>query len=354
LRCTHTIHVVSLKRHMVVDELVGAALKRYRSAVVAICKACTRAVPILGPDVQNTLQAIDSIGSPDLPSIERMGSEVETQLEDWGDRAAQYHQTNTEAVKEILVAVARMAGTIGETDQRYADQLGDLSHRLLAAAQLANLVDIRECVTRNATALSETATALMKSSQDSVAGLRAEVVRYETLLRESERRSCLDSLTGLQNRRGIERELQSRIQERKRFCILILDLNGFKKVNDTHGHVAGDDLLKQFAGELNTQCEATDFAGRLGGDEFIVISNRDLEDTGAFLNRIRSWVFGDYKINKGQGFLTAHLTAAAGIAEWDGQESIPSLLSRADQAMYREKTSSDPNNGARQRYFVPA
>ena len=127
----------------------------------------------------------------------------------------------------------------------------------------------------------------MKSSRDSVADLRAEVVRYESLLRESERLAVLDPLTGLKNRRGIEEELIARVADGRRFSVLIFDLNGFKTLNDTYGHVAGDDLLRQFADELKANCEHGDLVGRLGGDEFIVITDRNMEEGSVYLRKIR-------------------------------------------------------------------
>jgi diguanylate cyclase (GGDEF)-like protein len=211
---------------------------------------------------------------------------------------------------------------------------------LLVAAQLDDLGEIRQCLAANAGELKATAEAMMKSSRESVADLRAEVVRYETLLRESERLAFLDPLTGLRNRRGIEEELRIRVEGHQRFCVLIFDLNGFKALNDTYGHVAGDDLLKQFANELKTNCEHGDLAGRLGGDEFIIITDRGMEESAAYLKRIREWIFGTYKINDGQRCQSASFSGSAGLAAWDGTEKIPALLSRADQAMYREKAEA--------------
>lgn len=325
---------------MIVDELLATVLKRYRSTVLAIGKSCAQAIPDIGQELQQSLQSIEASGIYDAASIERVGAEVESELASWSERAAQYYRTKTTEVKEIMIAVAQVAGCAGERDQRYAKQVGELSQRLLAAAQLDDLGEIRQCLAGNAKELQATAEAMVKSSQDSVAGLRAEVMRYETLLRESERLAFQDPLTGLQNRRGIEQELRVRVEDCRRFCVLILDLNGFKALNDTYGHAAGDDLLRQFANELKTNCEHGDLAGRLGGDEFIVITDRSLEEGDAYRKRICEWIFGTYKINDGQRCQTASLSGSTGLAAWDGTETLSALLLRADQAMYREKAEA--------------
>lgn len=325
---------------MAVDELLAAAITCYRSTLRAVGKACAHAIPGIGEELQQALLSIESSGITDVPSIELASGEAAVELINWSDHAADYYRRQTEEVKEIMIAVGRVAGCIGERDQQHAKQIEDLSKRLLEAAHLEDLGEIRRCLAKNADALSEAAESMARSGQESVAELRAEVVRYETLLRESERRAFVDPLTGLQNRRGIEDELKRRMQGMESFCVLILDLDGFKRVNDTYGHVAGDDLLKQFAGELTTHCERGDVAGRLGGDEFIIISNRRLGDTDAYVKRVRNWIFGNYKINDGQYRQTVGVSGSAGVAEWNGMETISALLSRADHAMYREKADA--------------
>lgn len=332
---------------MTVDEFLASAISQYRSTVLAIGKACAQAIPVIGQELQQALQSIEATGISDAASVKGVGQEVEAELASWGERAAQYYRKKTEEVKEIMIAVARAAACIGERDQQYAARVGGLSERLLAAAELDDLGEIRQCLVGNAGELRTTAEAMMKSSQESVADLRAEIVRYETLLKASERRVMQDPLTGVQNRRGIEEELRTRVEAHRRFCIVIFDLNEFKKFNDTYGHVAGDDLLRQFAKELQANCRSSDAAGRLGGDEFIVITDCSLEDAGSYLKRIRDWVFGNYKINDGRRSHNISLNGSAGVAEWDGAESIPALLLRADQAMYREKAGLERNDKRR-------
>jgi diguanylate cyclase (GGDEF)-like protein len=324
---------------MITDELVAFVLQRYRTTLLAVSKACGQALPIPGPELTPALQALESCARSDSAAIEQVSTQVDSELTAWSGSAAQYYQTKTEEVKEIMVTVARVAGSISQRDQQYAEQVGELGQRLLAAARLDDLSQIRSSLANNAGVLNATAEAMKKSSQDSVNDLRAEVVRYEKLLRESEQLVYQDPLTSLQNRRGIEEELRLRTEQNRHFCIMMLDLNDFKTLNDTYGHVAGDDLLKQFAQELKAHSDQSDFAGRLGGDEFIIITERTPEEAETYLNRIRSWIFGSYKVHDGQGLHSVSLTGSAGLAAWNGQENLSSLLSRADQAMYREKVA---------------
>ena len=111
-------------------------------------------------------------------------------------------------------------------------------------------------------------------------------------------------------------------------------------MNDTYGHAAGDDLLKQFAAELKTVFRAHDVIGRVGGDEFIVLVDEDLGVAAARRERIQRWVNGRYRVNANPNVPKVTVTAAAGIAQWNPGESMQDVLSRADASMYEDKRSS--------------
>jgi diguanylate cyclase len=145
-------------------------------------------------------------------------------------------------------------------------------------------------------------------------------------------------LTGLFNRRKVETHLKRQIKEGRSSSVIYLDLNGFKRINDTLGHLAGDDLLKQFAGELRTTFRAADVVGRWGGDEFVVVVDGDSQKAKACLARIEQWVSGEYTLTTADGPKKIKLAVAAGIATWKPGESITDVLRNADAAMYAEKS----------------
>jgi diguanylate cyclase (GGDEF)-like protein len=118
---------------------------------------------------------------------------------------------------------------------------------------------------------------------------------------------------------------------------VLLDLNGFKQVNDTYGHQAGDDLLKQFATELRSASRATDVVGRWGGDEFVVVLDGNLAEAQAHVDRMQKWVFGGYTLQMGPDALKVEMNAALGLVEWQPGETIKEVLARADSLMYKRK-----------------
>ena len=108
-----------------------------------------------------------------------------------------------------------------------------------------------------------------------------------------------DPLTGLANRRKLERGLEFLVNQSRAFSVIYVDLNGFKSINDTHGHQAGDDLLKQFAGELRAAFRTTDVVGRWGGDEFVILVDGHFRDAVTRAERIEKWVDGEYLVTTG-------------------------------------------------------
>jgi diguanylate cyclase (GGDEF)-like protein len=178
----------------------------------------------------------------------------------------------------------------------------------------------------------------------SLAQLQAQIVRYRSELKEYQKRDWTDPLTGLASRQTIEAQIQDRISWSSRFCLAMMDLNGFKRINDTWGHAAGDVLLKQFGTEVKSRLRSTDLVGRWGGDEFVFIIDSPLEEAAKSLGRLRDWVFGEYEIGNGAESIRVTVTAATGLAEWDGKEDALDLFSRADRLMYRDKKATPVSN----------
>jgi diguanylate cyclase (GGDEF)-like protein len=204
-------------------------------------------------------------------------------------------------------------------------------------ADLDDLRLIRDSLVKSAIDLRSCTEAMAEESQKSVARLRADVMVYQARLDDAERLAGQDPLTGLDNRRRVESAIEYRIGRKKAFSVLLLDMNGFKQLNDTCGHLAADELLKQFSAELKSGFRHTDVVGRFGGDEFIVVLDGGLQDANMHIERISRWVFGDYTIRVGDTSRKVPVSAAIGAAEWHAGDSLRTLLDRADAAMYRDK-----------------
>lgn len=154
-----------------------------------------------------------------------------------------------------------------------------------------------------------------------------------------------DELTGLANRRllteHIEYILDIAKRDQRHGALLFIDLDNFKTLNDSRGHAAGDDLLKQVAESLKRVFRSADTIARLGGDEFVILSGHLEDSEEDVINQVHSFmlrlkhVLGEKFVVQGESY---HLTASVGITTFPGMADIPEvLMKQADTAMYRAK-----------------
>lgn len=160
-------------------------------------------------------------------------------------------------------------------------------------------------------------------------------------LRESVELSVSDPLTGLHNRRYMERHLKTLIQDalrsRRSLSVLIADIDHFKNVNDTYGHDAGDLVLKEFSDRFRRYTRGVDLACRLGGEEFLIIMpDTDPVLAGQIGERVRACVASEpFAIGPDR---TIWVTASVGLATWEGDhDTAEALFKRADNALYTAK-----------------
>lgn len=163
----------------------------------------------------------------------------------------------------------------------------------------------------------------------------------ELRVKELEKLALLDNLTQLANRNYIERELQSRFEEKKRynmpFGFLFIDIDHFKKFNDIYGHDVGDDVLKFVANTFITNTRPFDLYGRWGGEEFIgVIRNINGKDLELLGNRLRSLIENSYIIHKNEKL---YVTISIGATLVNENDTIDSLIKRADTLLYKSKAA---------------
>jgi diguanylate cyclase (GGDEF)-like protein len=170
--------------------------------------------------------------------------------------------------------------------------------------------------------------------------------KTKTRVAEAEREldylAYTDPVTALANRRATYETLEAAMRvhgrEERRIALVMIDLDNFKAVNDTAGHSAGDQLLRQVADVLRAAARASDVVGRIGGDEFVVIAApvRDRDEARAIATRITDALRRPFQLDNMELFATA----SVGISVFpDDAQSVTDLVSNADMALYEAKLS---------------
>jgi two-component system chemotaxis family response regulator WspR len=146
-----------------------------------------------------------------------------------------------------------------------------------------------------------------------------------------------DALTRLANRRAVDSHLAFRSNRETPFSVIYIDLDGFKKINDTYGHQAGDELLKLVGDRLRLVFRPTDIVGRWGGDEFVVLLDAGLAEARSYVSRIKKELSQEFVIVSGVTNQRVNVGAAVGVATWQPGETVSEVLRRADKEMYAQK-----------------
>ncbi|WP_304640345.1 GGDEF domain-containing protein [Pseudomonas sp.] len=181
----------------------------------------------------------------------------------------------------------------------------------------------------------------LKTMVERIQVMEVEAQTFRRHLDEQTRRAMLDSLTGLANRAGLQKRMDEEFDRLKRYggqlLLAVLDVDHFKSINDNFGHLAGDKVLRLIAQQLQRRLRKTDFIGRFGGEEFVLLMPGTSPQQGAVvLDELRSGISQCPFHFKSQ---RVPITISLGFTEIRPEDELDQAFDRADQAMYQAKAS---------------
>jgi diguanylate cyclase len=237
-------------------------------------------------------------------------------------------------VEQVMAMIDAAVGTVAT----YRDDLSNVTERLDSAHDREGLRAIVESLveaTKSMEATNHALTASLKTSRQEISQLqdKVEALRIDSLT---------DSLTSLANRKSFDRELERAMAEAdaadQGLCLLLLDIDHFKKINDTFGHMAGDEVLRVVAHALKQLVQPGDLVARLGGEEFAVILPRTQARSALTVaDHIRCRVMTMQFTKRSTGESFGRVTVSGGVAAYRKGEGPLSLVHRADNCLYAAK-----------------
>jgi len=244
-------------------------------------------------------------------------------------------------LQRTLEGLASMASSASTQAQRYGESLQDCGARLDAPACAPDLDSLRAIISALA--------AETRRMQDSNSRLsteleskRVEMLELSDKLATVRSEALLDPLTGLTNRRGLQRAIDERLTAENdglRGCsLLMVDIDHFKKVNDTHGHLLGDKVLQAVARVLRACIKGQDLAVRFGGEEFaILLPDTPITGAASLAESIRQTVAKGQIRRADGGSAIGQVTVSIGVACYRLAETFDQWVDRADRALYASK-----------------
>jgi diguanylate cyclase len=225
-----------------------------------------------------------------------------------------------------------------EASDRYSDSLAQAGRALIPSANPEKVrAIVRLLIEANEKMLKETKelSINLEKSRSQVAALRSKLVEAQAI-------GMRDSLTSLSNRRSFDSNLAKEISEARaqgtEMCLMMGDLDHFKKVNDNYGHPFGDRVLKYFADLLLKHIKDGDIAARLGGEEFaVILPQTTLESATRLTDQIRNRLEAQQWMNAQSGQLFSKITASFGIVRLGESDDSETLVKRADTMLYEAK-----------------
>jgi len=179
---------------------------------------------------------------------------------------------------------------------------------------------------------------------ESLTQTRAQVRKLRASLEKSREKEMRDSMTNLANRRYFEISLAREITEARThgssMCLVLIDIDHFKRINDTHGHIVGDDVLRYFAAILMSNVKGRDLAARYGGEEFaLILPETQVEQAHALCRHIMEQLEKSRLVLSEGKRPIGQLTASFGISQYRSDDEPEQLLTRADEKLYEAKNA---------------
>jgi diguanylate cyclase len=290
--------------------------------------------------------ALDDLSALVLGAQQSRQQDFELYLQQLNSRLAQFHGNLEQAhvaYTGSLEAGKALEGTIRDQVKGLHSDVSNATNLEALKANVetklnALLVNVEESRCLH-TDREEQVAGQLKSMTDRIQIMEVEATTFRNHLEEQRERALIDTLTGLPNRAGLEKRMEEEYERWQRYggelLLVVLDVDHFKRVNDQFGHLSGDKVLRLIAQQLSRRLRKSDFIGRFGGEEFVILMpGTTVEKAATVLEELRAGIENSPFHFKNE---RVTITISIGYTDFCLDDTLEQVFERADQAMYRAK-----------------
>lgn len=335
--------MTTVKSSIFDDDSLNQASEYLRLALQKLSKHKAPATPV------NYSLAYSYVSGKDMKIKQKLDDAIaDDQILDANTAEALYMQLfynenlmNEHLRVDLLSVAAQVIGSLIDIAGKTNVANGKLDKHLKSLAQSTDTCDVLKAVSNIMKETRAFVTDSRKLEIDLNTSIK-DVSKLKEELANARREATTDSLTKLNNRGGFDHKIKQLTAlhniEGIDFCIIFIDIDYFKKINDEHGHLVGDKVLSSLAQIFKSKVRGSDFTARYGGEEFVILLP-DTCITNAFsvAENIRSTIEKNRLTLRKSGISLGAITASFGVAGHRKDESADDVISRCDAALYRAK-----------------
>lgn len=254
---------------------------------------------------------------------------------------------NAEIVQRALLSVMGDLESSASDTVQDTEAYNEILQDSLAALKTGNDTESLEAIIQNLSANTASISESTRQFQTKIDDAQSEIAKLKKELDQSRQDATIDPLTGLFNRRVFDQEinqLAARASTESDVSLVMVDIDFFKKFNDTYGHQMGDKVLQYVAKLIKEECPEPLIPVRFGGEEFsMLLPGMGVNDAYDLAEKVRHRVAAIRIKQKKSGEVISSVTASFGVARLDSDESPDNLIARADAALYKAKEAGRNN-----------
>ncbi len=251
-------------------------------------------------------------------------------------------QQAQQSLRQLLAGFVDQLASLSASTGNYHDKIASSAQRIAQAHDISEIGEVLDEVmreTRNMQDETRRTREELDQAHERAQKAEARISELQEQLEQASHMMRHDQLTGALNRRGLEetfeRESARALRRNAPICVALLDIDNFKRLNDTFGHRTGDEALIHLIRVIRENLRPSDTVARLGGEEFIILyPEADLDQACAALVRLQRALTKRFFLAEDRKLL---ITFSAGVSPWLPGEGMDSVINRADEAMYEAK-----------------